>query len=301
MAAFATSERFEVLEPKDRDRLEALSKLDEFKSGEEIPVRGQAGESLYLVAKGAVEMRAKTKSGEVNLGQLVTGDIFGELEAFSDLPEGSIRYVTREDTIVRAVNKHPLKRELKTRRSLASGLLAVYCRSISEKVRSANEVAVKLAPLPPGSSRPAPPASATAGRAPHLSEEEASWLSLLGQTLAANQGETVVAEGETSRSFYVIGKGRMEVRKRVKAGEPDRTLATLADRDIFGIMSFVDGKPRSASVVAVTPATLAKVEPDMLEKATHLNFTVSFKFLGTLCGVLGRTYRDTAKAILANA
>ena len=46
MAAFATSERFEVLDPKDRDRLEALSKLDEFKSGEEIPVSGQAGESL---------------------------------------------------------------------------------------------------------------------------------------------------------------------------------------------------------------------------------------------------------------
>jgi hypothetical protein len=43
------------------------------------------------------------------------------------------------------------------------------------------------------------------------------------------------------------------------------------------------------------------VDPDMLEKATHLNFTVSFKFLGTLCGVLGRTYRDTANAILARA
>ena len=91
----------------------------------------------------------------------------------------------------------------------------------------------------------------------------------------------------------------MEVRKRAKPGEPDRTLATLGDRDMFGIMAFVDGKPRSASVVAVTPATLAKVEPDVLEKATHLNFTVSFKFLGTLCNVLGRIYRDTANAILA--
>jgi CRP-like cAMP-binding protein len=98
----------------------------------------------------------------------------------------------------------------------------------------------------------------------------------------------------------VIEKGDMEVRKKA-AGGPDRTLATLGTRDMFGFMSFVDGKPRSASVVAVKSCELAKVEPDVLEKATHLNFTVSFKVLGTLCGVLGRTYRDTANTILARA
>ena len=123
---------------------------------------------------------------------------------------------------------------------------------------------------------------------------------MLGQKVAASEGEVVVSEGDTSRSFYVIEKGDMEVRKKA-AGGPDRTLATLGTRDMFGFMAFVDGKPRSASVVAVTPATLSKVEPDVLEKATHLNFTVSFKFLGTLCGVLGRTYRDTANQILATA
>jgi hypothetical protein len=208
--------------------------------------------------------------------------------------------VARGETIVRAVNKHPLKQELKTHRSLASGLLAVYCRSISEKVRAANEVAIKIGPQS-GLSRPPAPASAAAGRPPHLTEEEASWISLLGQEVAANEGETIVVEGESSRSFYVIAKGRMEVRKKTKPGEPDRTLATLGDRDMFGFMAFVDGKPRSASVVAVSPATLSKVEPDVLEKATHLNFTVSFKFLGTLCGVLGRTFRDTANAIVALA
>jgi CRP-like cAMP-binding protein len=99
----------------------------------------------------------------------------------------------------------------------------------------------------------------------------------------------------------VIENGEMEVRKKVAAGQPDRTLATLGTRDMFGIMAFVDGKPRSASVVASAPTQLAKVEPEMLEKATHLNFTVSFKFLGTLAGVLGRTYRDAANSIMAHA
>ncbi len=300
MFAFVTSERFNPLDAKDRDRLEALSKLDEFKAGEEILVSGHTGDWIYLIAAGGVDIRAKGKSGEIALGQLGPGDIFGEVEAFADLPAGGIRHVARVDTIVRAINKHPLKQELKTHRSLASGLLAVYCRSISEKVRSANDVAVKLGPHPPGSSRPPPPASASGGRPPHLNEEEAGWIAVLGKKIDAAAGETVVAEGDTSRSFYVIEKGEMEVRKRVGSG-PDRTLATLGARDMFGFMAFVDGKPRSASVVAVKPCSLAKVEPDVLEKATHLNFTVSFKFLGTLCGVLGRTYRDTANSILAHA
>ena len=300
MFAFVTSERFNLLDEKDRDRLEALSKLDEFKAGEEILVSGHTGEWLYLIASGGVDIRAKGPSGqEMTLAQLHPGDLFGELEAFADLPAESIRHVARADTIVRAINKHPLKQEMKTHRSLASGLLAVFCRSISEKVRSANDVAIQLGPPPPGASRP-PPAYGPSGRPPHLNEEEAAWLSVLGQKIIANDGETVVAEGDTSRSFYVIEKGDMEVRKKAP-GQPDRTLATLGTRDMFGFMSFVDGKPRSASVVAVKPCDLAKIEPDVLEKATHLNFTVSFKFLGTLCGVLGRTYRDTANSILAHA
>ena len=299
MFAFVTSERFEVLDAKDRDRLEALSKLDEFKAGEEILVSGHTGDWLYLIAAGGVDIRARGEEGELTLGQLGPGDIFGELEAFADLPADSVRHVARVDTIVRAVNKHPLKQELKTHRSLASGLLAVFCRSISEKVRAANDVAIRLGPPPPGVSRP-PPAYGTSGRPPHLNAEEAGWLAVLGQKIEAGEGQTVVAEGDTSRSFYVIEDGDMEVRKRAP-GQPDRTLAHLGTRDMFGFMAFVDGKPRSASVVAVKRCALSRVDPDVLEKATHLNFTVSFKFLGTLCGVLGRTYRDTANAILAHA
>ena len=299
MEAFSASGRFALLEPKDRDRLDAMAKLDRFEAGEEILVSGHGGEWLYLVVDGQVDIRAKGTSGELGLGRLGPGDVFGELEAFAHVPEGSIRYVAAKDTIVRAVNKHPLKQELKAHRSLASGLLAVYCRSISEKVRLANSVAVKIAPPPAGISRPPPPAQA-GGRAPHLTEEEAAWLSVLGREISAAEGETIVEEGDTSRSFYVIESGECEVRKKA-AGRPDLALARLHPRDMFGFMAFVDGKPRSASVVALTATRLTKVEPEVLEKATHLNFTVSFRFLGTLCGVLGRTYRDTANAIRAAA
>jgi len=296
MFAFATSERFEKLDRRDRDRLEALSKLDEFSAGDEILVAGRHSECIYLIASGGVDLRAKTKSGDVTLAQLGPGDLFGEVEPFAEMPEG-VRHVAREGTIVRAIEKNPLRHELLAHRELATALLAVYARSISEKLRAANDVAVRLSPRP-GISRPPPPESGGGGRAPHLSEEEAAWLAVLGQELEVAPGETVVEEDEKTRSFYVVQRGELEVRKHLGPGE-NRTLARLGPRDLFGFMAFVDGKPRSASVVSVTPSRLARVESDALDKALHVNFTVAFKFLGTLCGVLGRTYRDTLLNVIA--
>ena len=300
MHAFATSERFARLEPRDRDRLEALSKLDEFSPGAEILSSEKPAEWLYLIADGEVEMRANTPHGEVVLAQLKPGDLFGELEGFAALPKG-VRHVANHDTIVRAVPKSPLLQELRSHRQLASGMLSVYCRSISEKLRAANEVAARM-PREPGLSRPPPqqpqqPSDGPLGRAPHLTPEEAGWLSVMGQKLEVAAGETVVAEGDQSRSFYVVGKGLLEVRKHL--GDQERALAQLADRDLFGFMAFVDGKPRSASVVALSACTLTRVEADALQKALGLNFTVSFKFLGTLCGVLGRTLRDTTQKVIS--
>jgi len=296
MFAFATSERFEKLDRRDRDRLEALSKLDEFSAGDEILVAGRHSECIYLIASGGVDLRAKTKSGDLTLAQLGPGDLFGEVEPFAEMPEG-VRHVAREGTIVRAIEKNPLRHELLAHRELATALLAVYARSISEKLRAANDVAVRLSPRP-GISRPPPPESGGGGRAPHLSEEEAAWLAVLGQELEVAPGETVVEEDEKTRSFYVVQRGELEVRKHLGPGE-NRTLARLGPRDLFGFMAFVDGKPRSASVVSVTPSRLARVESDALDKALHVNFTVAFKFLGTLCGVLGRTYRDTLLNVIA--
>jgi len=287
MIAFSKSERSSVLEERDRDRLDALAKLDEFEDGEEVSASGTPSEWLCLIVSGGVDLRGKGPKGEITLAHLQPGDIFGELETFADLPDG-VRHLARGKTVVRAIDKHILKHELKVHRSLASGMLAVYCRSISEKVRAANDILSK--------ERLSQSAVPSAERPPHLSIEEVAWLSVLGHAVEAAEGESVVREGETTRSFYVVRKGELEVRKKAAKGE-DRTLATLGPLDVFGIMAFVDGKPRSASVVARSPVHLARVESDVLDKAAQLNFTVSFKFLGTLCSVLGRTYRDTVHSI----
>jgi CRP-like cAMP-binding protein len=68
-----------------------------------------------------------------------------------------------------------------------------------------------------------------------------------GKELSYNSGDTIVEEGRTGVGFYMIIDGKVEVRKGRKV------LATLSKGQFFGEMSLIDGKPRSADVVAIQP------------------------------------------------
>jgi CRP-like cAMP-binding protein len=80
-------------------------------------------------------------------------------------------------------------------------------------------------------------------------------LSRLGTEVHAKERQVVAREGRPGREFYVIAAGSAEVH----IGE--RTVTTLARGDFFGEMALVDGKPRSASVIATTPMTLYVFDP----------------------------------------
>jgi CRP-like cAMP-binding protein len=289
--SFSDSERFSKLDARDRDRLEGLAKLDRFDAGQQILAGGEKADWLSLIVDGAIEVRAGAPGHDVVLASLTPGDLFGEVETFAELPP-TVTHVARVDTIVRAISKNPLRHELRANPRLAAGLLFAYCRSISEKIRPASEAAARTLPAAaaPSISRPPPPS-----RAAHVSEEEAKWLSLLGSRIELQAGAVVVTEGETDRSFYLLERGAAEVRKRTAEGE--KILAQVGPGDLFGIMAFVDGKPRSASVVMTDVGSCIKVEPDALDRAAGLNFTVSFKFLGTLCAVMARMLSETARQV----
>jgi CRP/FNR family cyclic AMP-dependent transcriptional regulator len=80
-------------------------------------------------------------------------------------------------------------------------------------------------------------------------------LSKLGTEVQARTRQVLAREGQPGREFYVIEDGSAEVMSG------DTVLATLTAGDFFGEMSLVDGKPRSATVIACTPMTLYVFDP----------------------------------------
>lgn len=75
----------------------------------------------------------------------------------------------------------------------------------------------------------------------------------LTESHAVPAGETVVEQGDEGDAFYVIVSGSADVR------QADRSIASLAPGDFFGEIALIDGKPRSATVLAIDDLVLLRV------------------------------------------
>jgi Cyclic nucleotide-binding domain len=89
---------------------------------------------------------------------------------------------------------------------------------------------------------------------------------LLGRMkpLSFARGDIIVREGEHGDSLYIIRKGGAAVETHVK-GLVVR-LAELGERDFFGEVSFLTGRPRTADIVATMPTEVLELSGDELSK-----------------------------------
>jgi ATP-binding cassette subfamily B protein len=74
-------------------------------------------------------------------------------------------------------------------------------------------------------------------------------------------GKTVVIEGEPGERFYVVLSGMLEV---TQAGRGQRTL--LKPGDYFGEVALAMDIPRTASVRAITPSTVASCDKETFDE-----------------------------------
>jgi len=78
-------------------------------------------------------------------------------------------------------------------------------------------------------------------------------------------GTKIISEGETQRTFFFIGRGRVVVSTNNYEGRRVY-LTSLADGDCFGEQAFFSGEPRNASVEAMEPVIALEVARDSLSQ-----------------------------------
>lgn len=77
-------------------------------------------------------------------------------------------------------------------------------------------------------------------------------------------GESIVSEGEQGDSLYIVKRGGASVVTRIN-GVWVR-LAKLGERDFFGEVSFLTGRPRTADIVASGPTEVLELSGHELKK-----------------------------------
>ncbi|HUJ89187.1 MAG TPA: ATPase, T2SS/T4P/T4SS family, partial [Syntrophorhabdales bacterium] len=86
----------------------------------------------------------------------------------------------------------------------------------------------------------------------------------------------IVKEGEPGDALYLITRGLVEVKKRESSIGVDLTVAKMSDGACFGEMSLLNGKPRSATVIAAEATEVYVLAKEEFESLLATNPSISF-------------------------
>jgi CRP-like cAMP-binding protein len=207
----------------------ATMRRHEVAEGETVFEESSPGQSLYFVNRGLLEVR----SGQSRLGLVSAGSCFGEFSFLTGEPRtATVRALEPSELLELsarsmrpAVEKHPRLREVLFELYRERALLNVLSASplfqvIPSKDRARLAPRFKLVELPAG-----------------------------GQAFS---------EGEPGGALFLVKSGAVEVRTALR-GE-SLALARLGKHQFFGEVSFLTGVRRTATVHALEPTELLKIE-----------------------------------------
>ena len=92
---------------------------------------------------------------------------------------------------------------------------------------------------------------------------------------------TVLAYGDPSRDVYFVIAGYVRVLIQASGGK-DVILRDIGPGEFFGELAAIDGKPRSASIVATHRCLVAQMAPAVFRGAIHAHPDVCDQILGRL-------------------
>jgi CRP-like cAMP-binding protein len=220
----------------------ATMKRHEVGEGETVFEEGAPGQSLYFVTRGLLEVRATAN----RLGVVASGGCFGEFSFLTEEPRtATVRALEPSEllelsasSIRSAMKKHPRLREV---------LFDLYRERALLNVLSASPLFEVI------------PSKDRARLAPRF------------RLVELPEGAPAFNEGEPGGALFLVKSGEVEVRATLHG--KNLVLARLGRHQFFGEVSFLTGVPRTATVHAVAPTELLKIEEaELRELVRHHPF-----------------------------
>lgn len=105
-------------------------------------------------------------------------------------------------------------------------------------------------------------------------------------------GMAIIKEGNVGSHMYIIIHGEAAVTKQGRSGEVE--LARLGPADSFGEMALADNETRSASVSALTPCVLVRINDQVINSQPE----IGVKIYRNLSRVLSSRLRSADEALV---
>lgn len=218
----------------------AAMKLLRVRPGEAIVAQGDIGTSFYVVARGTVRVHRRDASGrDVELAKLHDGAFFGEMALVSAQPR-SATVSALSDCDVFAFDRDALV--------AASSGLDVLAQALEKFTR--DRIVQNLL--------------ATSALFAPLDRQQR--LDLVKRFVSTDvpAGADIIRQGEAGHGLFLLASGTVEVSKDELGHRIP--LATLHAGEVFGEISLVQSSPTTATVTAVTNASVLFLHRDVFQK-----------------------------------
>jgi CRP/FNR family transcriptional regulator, cyclic AMP receptor protein len=130
---------------------------------------------------------------------------------------------------------------------------------------------------------------------PEWSNEEWGKLLKHSQTQVFEQGKIVIKAGDTERSLYILAFGTLEVSMEQRG--QNRRIASIQSGSVVGEQSFLDGRPRSASIRAASECQVLQLSRDAFDIFAAREPSLARAFLFDLGRILSLRLRSTLEQL----
>lgn len=297
---------FQHMKDEQIFRLSKFARIDGYATGDYVFREEDRSMDFYVVKDGKIEIRKETPFGPQILGVLTSDTIFGEMN-FIDRTHRSSDAMATEASAAYTFSFSALDQLMDEDKELAVGLHWAFWRSLTEKVRDANEQ-LKLffqEDAKKGQGRKRAEGTREVQQVTVKSEDKVDLFRERGLSAAEmkllatfsseerfSEGSMMFREGEKGDKLYIVLDGRVRISKFIP-GVGEEALAVLDRGDFFGEMALIDDKPRSADAKAHEgDATVLSIDRATLNEILSMDPHASLQFLNLLCRMISRRLRE---------
>jgi CRP/FNR family cyclic AMP-dependent transcriptional regulator len=126
-----------------------------------------------------------------------------------------------------------------------------------------------------------------------LSEQDLKLIAAKAVKADFEENQEIFHEESRESDLYILTEGRVQIIGAL--GKSDSaTIHTILPGKLFGEFAFIDGKPRSASAVAIQKSTVFKIPGAELYDLFEQNTRMGYITMRNLARILARRIRHTA-------
>ncbi len=223
---------FRALDARALQKLAVDFREEAFATGQVITHMGDAGDRLYVIAEGKVEVLVED---DTLVACRDRPDLIGELSLIGDRAKRTATLRASTPVVMLSLEKKHFAALLESLPQLEKRL-----RETAGEIEIANFLK-------------------TASPFQKLGADHLRWLARRMHRRRIDAGDRVLEQGSTGGSAVLLLSGRVEVRSRGDEGV-ERTLSTLERGSLFGEAALLTDAPRNASVHAIESCELLELQ-----------------------------------------